>query len=82
MNKSNEEIKSNDGDEVLSNPDAPNMSDRLCDTGVNKNCVVIEKEFKSDRVHKGKVTGVVKINEDEFLTCSQDSSMKVWDKHV
>ena len=42
----------------------------------------MEKEFKSDRTHHDKVTGIVYINESEFLTCSLDSSLKLWDKHL
>jgi len=33
---------------------------------------VIEREFKSDRTHHDKVTGIVYINENEFLTSSLD----------
>ena len=44
--------------------------------------VVMEKEFKSDRTHQDKVTGIVYINESEFLTESLDSSLKLWDKHL
>lgn len=42
----------------------------------------MEKEFKSDRTHHDKVTGIVYINESEFLTSSLDSSLKLWDKHI
>ena len=42
----------------------------------------MEKEFKSDRTHHDKVTGIVYINESEFLTSSLDSSLKLWDKHL
>lgn len=42
----------------------------------------MEKEFKSDRTHHDKVTGIVYINENEFLTSSIDQSLKLWDKHL
>lgn len=42
----------------------------------------MEKEFKSDRTHHDKVTGIVYINENEFLTSSVDQSLKLWDKHL
>jgi WD40 repeat protein len=43
----------------------------------------MEKEFKSDRTHQDKVTGIVRMqNETEFLTASLDSSLKLWDKHL
>ena len=44
--------------------------------------VVIEKEFQSDRTHQDKVTGIVYINESEFLTSSVDMSLKLWDKFL
>lgn len=34
--------------------------------------VVMEKEYKSERTHQEKVTGIVYINESEFLTSSLD----------
>ena len=43
---------------------------------------VMEREFKSDRTHQDKVTGLVYINETEFLTSSLDMSLKLWDKHL
>lgn len=43
----------------------------------------MEKEFKSDRTHQDKVTGIVKMQGDnEFLTSSLDCSLKLWDKHL
>ena len=42
----------------------------------------MEKQFKSDRTHKEQVTGIVYINENEFLTSSLDQSLKLWDKHL
>jgi len=44
--------------------------------------VIIEKEYKSDKTHQDKITGIVYINENEFLTSSLDKSMKVWDKYL
>ena len=44
--------------------------------------VVLEKEYKSDRCHSDRVTGIVYINDTEFLTSSLDNSLKLWDKHL
>ena len=49
---------------------------------VNKNVIVREREFKSERTHKEKVMAIVKLNENEFLTASLDESIKVWDKYL
>ena len=51
-------------------------------TKVNQNVVVREREFKSDATHKDTVTGVAYISDSEFLTASQDCSLKLWDKHL
>lgn len=49
-------------------------------TKVDNSVVVRERDFKTDTAHKDIVTGIVKIDENEFLTSSRDNSMKVWDK--
>mgnify|MGYP001383314917 CR=1 FL=1 len=41
---------------------------------------VVEKDFKSDRTHQDKVTGIVYLNKREFFTSSLDCSLKIWDK--
>lgn len=51
-------------------------------TKVNQHVVVREREFKSSSTHKDTVTGIAYVNESEFLTCSGDLSMKLWDKHL
>ena len=51
-------------------------------TKVNQNVVVREREFKSSSTHQDNVTGIARVNESEFLTCSADLSMKLWDKHL
>ena len=51
-------------------------------TKVNQNVVVREREFKSASTHQGAVTGIAYVNESEFLTSSEDMSMKLWDKHL
>ena len=51
-------------------------------TTISKNVVVREREFKSDSTHQDIVTGIAYVNGSEFLTCSQDLSMKLWDKHL
>ena len=49
-------------------------------TNVNKNVVVRERDFKSTTTHQDKVTGIVPIDDEEFITSSLDNSLKVWDK--
>lgn len=49
---------------------------------VNKNVIVREREFKSDRSHQGKISAIVKIDENEFITASEDQSLKIWDKQL
>ena len=51
-------------------------------TTISKNVVVREREFKSDSTHQDIVTGIAYVNGSEFLTCSQDLSMKLWDKNL
>jgi len=41
---------------------------------------VREREFKSERTHHGNITAIVKLDENEFMTASEDCSLKVWDK--
>ena len=49
-------------------------------TNVNKNVVVREKDFKSATTHQDIVTGIVTVDESEFITSSKDESLKLWDK--
>jgi len=63
-------------EEVKRDPEAA----KKMKTNVNKNVVVRERDFKADTTHMDKVTGLVKLDGDEFLTSSLDNSLKVWDK--
>ena len=47
---------------------------------VHKNVLVREREFKSDRAHQGKITAIVRIDDNEFITACEDQSLKIWDK--
>jgi hypothetical protein len=49
-------------------------------TNMQDGAYVVEKDFKSDRTHQAKVTGIVYVNEREFITSSLDCSLKLWDK--
>jgi hypothetical protein len=49
-------------------------------TNMEDGAFVVEKDFKSDRTHLEKVTGIAYINEREFFTSSIDHSLKIWDK--
>ena len=42
----------------------------------------MEKEHKNASVHKDLVTGIWNLNEQEFLTCGVEKSMKTWDKSL
>lgn len=46
---------------------------------ISDNVIVMEKSFKNKRAHKGNITDLTKISDTEFMTCSDDMSMKVWD---
>lgn len=48
-------------------------------TNMQDGAYVVEKDYKSERTHQDQVTGVIKINENEFFTASMDKSVKVWD---
>ena len=63
-------------EEVKRDPEAS----KKMKTTVNKNVVVRERDFKSTTTHQDKVTGIVRMDDDEFITSSLDSSLKVWDK--
>lgn len=43
---------------------------------------MLEKEFKSRQSHHDKVTCLTKISDSEFITSSEDKSLKIWDKHM
>ncbi len=49
---------------------------------ISDKILVVEKEFKNDQTHRDLVTGIIDINELEFLTCGVEMSMKVWDKSL
>lgn len=49
---------------------------------ISENVVVMEKEFKSQKAHGERITSLLKINDHEFVTSSEDHSFKVWDKFL
>jgi hypothetical protein len=49
-------------------------------TNVNKNVVVRERDFKSETTHSDIVTGIVTVDDSEFITSSMDHTLKLWDK--
>lgn len=49
---------------------------------ISENVIVLEKEFKSKKMHKGKINCLTKISDTEFMSCSDDKSFKVWDKDL
>ena len=49
---------------------------------ISDNVIVLEKEFKSKKMHAGKITCLTKISDSEFISSSEDMSFKVWDKEL
>ena len=49
---------------------------------ISESVIVMEKEFRSKKSHKGKITCLLKISPSEFFTSSDDMSFKVWDKDL
>ena len=49
-------------------------------TKLDNKVIVRERDFKSTTTHKDIVSGIVRVNDNEFLTSSNDQSIKVWDK--
>ena len=49
-------------------------------TNVNKNVVVRERDFKSETTHSDIVTGIITVDDSEFITSSMDHTLKLWDK--
>jgi hypothetical protein len=49
---------------------------------ISENVLVMEKEHKNASVHRDLVTGIWNLNEQEFLTCGIEHSLKIWDKSL
>ena len=49
---------------------------------ISENVLVMEKEHKNASVHKDLVTGIWNLNDQEFLTCGVEQSLKIWDKSL
>jgi hypothetical protein len=49
---------------------------------ISENVLVMEKEHKNPSAHKDLVTGIWNLNEQEFLTCGVEQSLKIWDKSL
>ena len=49
-------------------------------TKLDNSVIVRERDFKSTTTHSDTVTGICKVDDNEFLTSSLDKSLKVWDK--
>lgn len=49
---------------------------------ISDNVIVMEKEYKTKKSHKGKINCLTKISDTEFMSCSDDMSFKVWDKDL
>ena len=63
-------------DEEMGNAPKKNKKKTKLDNSV----IVRERDFKSSSSHSDTVTGICKVDNNEFLTASMDKSMKVWDK--
>jgi hypothetical protein len=49
---------------------------------ISDNVLVMEKEHKNASAHRDLVTGIWNLNEQEFLTCGVEQSLKIWDKSM
>ena len=49
---------------------------------ISENVIVLEKEYKTKKSHKGKINCIAKISDTEFISCSDDQSFKIWDKDL
>ena len=49
---------------------------------IGENVIVMEKEFRTNKCHKGDITCLTKISETEFFSSSDDKSFKVWDQDL
>ena len=66
------------GSEKMSNASTYNVTGDN-ETKIADNVIVMEKEFRTNKAHKGDITCLTKISESEFLTSSEDHAFKVWD---
>jgi len=48
----------------------------------SENVIVMEKEYKAKQPHSKRITCLTKINDETFITCSEDNSYKIWDKDM
>jgi hypothetical protein len=51
-------------------------------TPISEKVIVMEKEFKNRKAHRGNITCMRKISDTEFMTSSDDHSFKIWDKDL
>ena len=60
------------------------MSNNKSDQPVTtfQSVIVLEKEFKYNKGHKGDIKCMCKTTETEFVTCSDDMSIKMWDRDL
>ena len=49
-------------------------------TKLDNSVIVRERDFKSPATHIDTVTGICKVDNNEFITSSRDNSIKIWDK--
>ena len=49
---------------------------------IGENVIVMEKEFRSNKSHKGSITCLTKISETEFFSSADDKCFKVWDQDL
>lgn len=66
----------------MESADGVEMAPQYGSNKVNKNIAVRERTFKSKRVHQNAITALVKLSPNEFITASEDSSLKVWDTQL
>lgn len=49
---------------------------------ISDRILVVEKEFKNDSSHRDLITGIMDLNDLEFMTCGVEMALKVWDKSL
>lgn len=49
---------------------------------ISDNVIVLEKQFKTKKSHIADIKCMLKVSDTEFLTSSDDMSIKIWDKDL
>ena len=44
--------------------------------------LIVEREIRSESVHRDAITGAQNLNGEEFMTCGRDNAFKIWSKET